>query len=234
MPDDSRHYFHGFSPAAIEYLKDLTVNNNKPWFEEHKEDYKKLLQEPLQGLVMELSEFMLSIDPYFDVTPGKAISRIHRDTRFSKNKSPYRDTMWLTFKRSAKEWSTNPAFFFELSPHSYRYGMGYFSADPETMEGFRERMDTSVEEFKKAIAFYPQQQIFTLEGDKYKRVLDKTKPGELADWYQRKNLYLVCLREIDGRLFSRELAAELIANFQIISGFYQYLLHIKDRRRQAK
>ena len=229
MFNENCKYFKGFSNNTIKFLWDLNQNNNKIWFEENKDSYKKVLLEPMQSLVKNMNDYILSIDPLIDATPstGKCISRIHRDTRFSKDKSPYKDTMWITFKRQSKDWSSNPAFFFEISPNSYRYGMGLFSATPHNMELFRESIDNSPEEFKKAISFYPKQQVFVVEGDKYKRILDKNKPEDILNWYQRKNLYLVRNKSIDDILFSSQLVDELKSNFSLVSDFYHYLYKIQ-------
>lgn len=128
--------FEGFLPETLEFLGNLEANNNKVWFEMHKQEYQEHLLQPLQDLVVDLSGFILTIDPYFETTPAinKTISRIHRDTRFSRDKSPYRSTMWITFKRSRKDWKDAPAYFFEISPDSYRYGMGFYSASKGTVE----------------------------------------------------------------------------------------------------
>lgn len=226
---NEEYMFKGFSTETVSFLKNLNENNNKIWFEKNKENYKKLLLKPMESLVMDMSNYMLNIDSLIDTTPSvsKTISRIYRDTRFSKDKSPYKDTMWITFKRPSMEWTSNPAFFFEISHNSYRYGMGFFSATPNTMEIFRENIDTSPKEFKKAISFYSKQNVFVIEGDKYKRILDKNKPEEILDWYQRKNLYLVCNKEIDEVLFSHQLVDELKSNFNLLSDFYHYLCKIK-------
>jgi uncharacterized protein (TIGR02453 family) len=226
---ETRKNFKGFSKDTIDFLWNINKNNNKTWFEENRTSYKELLLEPMRYLVMDMADYILSIDQSIDVTPsvGKTISKIHRDTRFSKDKSPYRDTMWITFKKPSKDWSSSkPAFFFEISPYSYRYGMGFFSANPHTMELFRENIDNSLNEFKKAISFYNKQHVFALEGEKYKRILDKNKPEDILNWYQRKNLYLVCNKNIDDILFSNKLTDELKSNFSLISDFYNYLYKI--------
>ncbi|MDT8717715.1 DUF2461 domain-containing protein [Clostridium sp. 19966] len=230
MNNEKSKYFKGFSKETIEFLRELKQNNNKAWFEENKDNYKKLLLTPLQYLVMDMSQYILSIDPLMEVTPsaGKTISRIYRDTRFSKDKSPYKDTMWITFKRPSKNWSSSPAFFFEISPNSYRYGMGFFSADPHTMELFRGKIDASLEKFKKAVSFYSKQNTFVLEGDRYKKILDKGKPEDILDWYQRKSLYLVNNKNIDDTLFKEELVTELKTNFALLAEFYHYLYSIKE------
>ena len=152
--------FQGFAPETFEFLRNLKANNNKTWFEAHRQAYQEYLLQPLRDLVVEMGGFMLTIDPYFEVRPAinKTISRIHRDLRFSRDKSPYKSTMWITFKRPWKDWKEAPAYFFELSSDSYRYGMGFYSASKNTMDRLREQIDRKPQEFLEAITFYPKQQ----------------------------------------------------------------------------
>ncbi len=222
--------FAGFSSKTLKFLRGLKANNNKAWFQSHKADYEEYVLQPLRDLVTDLGDFMLDIDPCFEITPviNKTISRIYRDTRFSKDKSPYRSTMWFTFKNQNKDWTTLVCgYFFELSPASYRYGMGFYNAAPAIMSKFREMIDENPKEFARAISFLDKQKTFVLEGDKYKRIIDKTKPEKIQNWYQRKNVYLVCNRKIDDVLFSDKLVDDLINGFGLIAPFYHYLQQIK-------
>jgi uncharacterized protein (TIGR02453 family) len=224
-----QNQFNGFSPMTLNFLRNLSENNNKIWFDLHKQNYQKYLLDPLRNLVADLSEVMLNIDKDFEVKPliNKTISRIYRDTRFTRDKSLYKNTMWITFKRLNKDWKNAPAYFFEISPNSYRYGMGFFNASKSTMDKFREMIDKNPKRFLKAISFYSKQQIFLLEGEKYKKILDENKPGVIQNWYQRKNLYLVCNKKIDNSLFSRDLVNDLILGFELIAPFYHFLFKIK-------
>ena len=224
--------FNGFSPKTLKFLKCLKVNNNKTWFQKHRTDYEEYVLQPLRDLVTDLGDFMLDIDPCFEITPAvnKTISRIYRDTRFSKDKSPFRSTVWITFKNQNKDWTTLVSgYFFELSINSYRYGMGFYNAAPAIMSKFREMIDENPEEFLKAISFFEKQRTFVLEGEKYKRIIDKTKPKQIQDWYQRKNMYLVCNRKIDDRLFSYKLVDDLIYGFGLAAPLYHYLQNITTK-----
>ena len=216
--------FTGFFPRTLDFLKDLKSNNSKIWFDAHNQDYQVYLLDPLRNLVKEVGKFMLTIDPYLVTIPviNKTISRIYRDTRFSKDKSLFKNVMWITFKRLCKDWKDAPAYFFEISPDSYRYGMGFYSASKSTMDRFREMIDEKPEEFLQAISFYSKQRIFVLEGAKYKKI-----PEKIRDWYRRRNLYLVCNRKPDNRLFSRVLADDLISGFELLAPLYHYLRKIK-------
>ena len=223
---DAAQKFTGFSQKTLIFLDGLGANNNKAWFEEHKPDYQKYVLEPLQDLSTDLSGHMATIDPLF-IGGKRAVSRIQRDTRFSHDKSPYKTSMWITFKRPQEDWADAPAYFFEISPGSYRYGMGFYSASPDTMFKFREALDKEPAEFRKAVAFLKKQTCFQVEGENYKRAARAANP-DLIDWYQRKNMYLVCNKNIDNRLFSNVLVSDLLSGFDMIAPFYRYLLRLKS------
>jgi uncharacterized protein (DUF2461 family) len=107
--------------------------------------------------------------------------------------------------------------------------MGFYNAAPAIMSKFREMIDENPKEFAKAISFFAKQKTFVLEGDKYKRIIDKTKSEKIQDWYQRKNMYLVCNRKIDNVLFGSKLVDDLMNGFGLIAPLYHYLQKIPVR-----
>ncbi len=237
MAEEEERKFNGFSPKTLKFLRGLKANNNKAWFQAHKADYEQFVLGPLRDMVTDLGDFMLDIDPRFEITPAvnKTISRIYRDTRFSKDKSPFRSTVWITFKNQNKDWTTHVCgYFFELSMNSYRYGMGFYNAAPAIMSRFREMIDESPKEFLKVISFFTKQRTFVLEGEKYKRIIGKNKPDKIQHWYQRKNMYLVCNRKIDDTLFSSKLVDNLIFGFNMTAPLYHYLLKIRNKKRLTR
>ena len=104
---------------ALDFLFINRINNSREFYQQHKSQYRALVVEPLAELVERLAPAVLSIDDQIDCTPkiGKCISRIHRDTRFSYDKSLYRDTAWIGFMRIKKLYNGLPGFFFEISPY---------------------------------------------------------------------------------------------------------------------
>jgi len=221
--------FHGFSPETLEFLKNLKKHNEKSWFDAHKPAYETHVLGPLRELVLALGDFMLTIDPDFEVTPAvnKTISRIYRDTRFSKDKSPFRSSLWITFKRPGKEWQNAPAYFFEIAPEDYRYGMGFYCAATASMSRLRRMIDDAHPLFLDVFRQYSEQTIFSIEGETFKRILDKSKPAELQAWYQRKNIYFVCNRQIDEALLTPRLVDELIQGFGTLEPLYQFLWDLR-------
>ena len=145
--------FPGFSPQALVFFEELSANNNKAWFEAHRADYETLLLEPLKELVAELAAPLLAIDPALQVLPpSRCIARIHRDIRFSRDKSPYKTHLWLSFKRPSPDWKEHPCFFFEIAADRYRYGMGFYSAPKATMDALRRTIETAPEKFRRLVA----------------------------------------------------------------------------------
>ncbi len=221
--------FSGFSVDTINYLEALKENNNKLWFEENRDRYSEYLVTPMKELANELGPVMLSIDSLFEIKPAKCISRINRDIRFSKDKSPYRSNMWLAFKRVYQDWKAEPVYFFELFPDYYRFGMGFYSIPVETLCKLRAMIDEGNKDFKRIYSLYNKQSTFLLEGEKYKRIINPSLPPEMNEWYQRKEIYLTCNRNIDDRLFSPGLINDIAEGFKALEPMYYFFLSLRER-----
>ncbi|MNN59158.1 hypothetical protein D3C81_1742550 [compost metagenome] len=141
--------------------------------------------------------------------------------------------MWLTFKRPKVEWRDAPAFFFEISPEGYRYGMGYYSATRESMDLFREMIVEDTPKFMEAISFYDNQDIYLIEGDMYKNPLNPLISSELCQWYDRKNINLVHNESNVDKLFSQNIADELLTGFTLLEPIYHYLCKVEERKQSA-
>jgi uncharacterized protein (TIGR02453 family) len=229
--------FAGFSRKAFGLLRDIRAHNSKAWFEAHRSQYEQELLQPLRDLVTDLADFMLGIDLSFEVTPavGKTLSRIHRDARFSKDKSLYRDCMWVIFKRAGKDWANwSAGYFLEVNPTWYRYGLGFYDAAPDVMAEFRRRIDDDPKAFLRAVEWFPSQKVFVLEGETYKRSKGADKPEAIRTWYDHKSFYLSCNRKIDKAILSPQLVDDLMHGFGMAAPLYHYLLdtlmEVKKRR----
>ena len=149
--------------------------------------------------------------------------------RFSKDKSPYRSNMWISFKRLYKDWKMEPTYYFEISPDYYRYGMGFYDMPRDTMDKIRKMIVKGDEDFTDMYSTYASQNIFTLEGQMYKRSLNNEIPEEFKSWYQRKEIYFVCNKSNDSLLFSSELIVKLVEDFKTIAPLYDFFIKLKDR-----
>lgn len=230
MDTNDASVFSGFTSETFKFLLGLEFNNSKPWFEENKPDYLKYVVEPFKLLVKDLSGYMLEIDPGFETRPeiSKTISRIYRDVRFSKDKTPYKSSVWITFRRVGRDWTFDPCFFFEITPHLYRYGMGFYTASKQTMDRLRELIDDNDPQFITADKVYRKQDIFIMEGDRYKKLYNGEKPEDILEWYQRKNIYFMCTRKPEDKLFTNQIADDLKRDFELVLPLYKFLWKIKS------
>lgn len=219
--------FIGLKPDALNFLQLLSQNNNKEWFSANRETWDQGLVAPLRQLVETLAPDMLLIDDLLEVRPavGKTLSRIHRDTRFSHDKSPYRSNVWIAFKRPRKSLSDSPTFFFEIMPDGWRYGMGYYSASRTTMTRFRDHIADNPRSFLATVADIRTG--FSLEGESYKRPLIKGQTPELADWYNKKTFALIDERRDMAALYSAELVDTLREAFRRLAPLYQLLVKLQ-------
>ncbi|MEA2077041.1 MAG: DUF2461 domain-containing protein [Candidatus Marinimicrobia bacterium] len=222
--------FNGFLPDAQQFLRDLGENNNKDWFEQRRHDYETLILIPLRKLVMDLSITMQEIDPELELRPvvNKTISRIYRDTRFSKDKSTFRTNMWINFKQSSTGWHDMPSWWIELKPDGYTYGMGFYQASATTMQAFRDRIESNQSLFRQVIDFYPGRPRFRLEGEMYKRKFNYFLPEDIQKWYQRKNMYLICKRPNDDILYSHKLVDHIAERFRELEPLYHYWMEVSS------
>ena len=213
-----------FKQDTLDFLKDIKKNNCKDWFTKNKDRYNDSLLSPLKELVVQLSETMLKIDPELETEPrvDRTISRIYRDTRFSKDKSLYRNNAWVSFKRKGRDKLDYPVFFFELSPHGFRYGMGFYSATVQSMNAIREKIDRDEKKFIQIIDQLQSKCIFSPEGDLYKRNRYQGTEDKVKDWYNRKNLYLMHHSENINEIFSNRFVYRLKEDYESLSAIYHF------------
>ena len=213
-----------FEQDMLDFLRDVKENNSKEWFLENKMRYESSLMVPLKELVMQLTETMLRIDPEFETEPrvDRTISRIYRDTRFSKDKSLYKNRVWITFKKKGKDKVDYPVFFFEVSPSGFFYGMGFYGASLKSMNAIREKIDADEKKFIQIIDEINNENIFSLEGDLYKRNRYQGAEEKVANWYNRKNVYLICHSENINEIFSDQFVCRLKEGYETLAPIYHF------------
>ncbi len=221
--------FKGFTKEALRFLFENKMNDSKEWYEAHKKEYKKLVYEPFTELVKELAPTMTQIDASIITTPSKLISRVRRDTRFTRDKSLYRDNVWIVFLRDKSQMSTSPCFWFELSQSGSSYGVGYYGAQTASMAVMREMIVERHPAFMTALKAYESQDEFTIGGEAYKRSKFPEQPENLRQWLDRKNIYFQSVQNDFELAFSKELPEVLKNDFIKLKPIYDFLLLVESR-----
>ena len=220
--------FTGFTSKTFEFFAGLKENNYKPWFEEHKPVYEKEVQQPLKALVLAMAPAMYSIDPQMDFRPNKIISRIYRDIRFSKDKSPYKTNMWITFQRMVSNWECYPGFYMEISADSYQYGMGLWMGKKNIMDEYRAKIEYEPEQFRKMTEDLITKHKFVIGGDEYKRPINISLPDYFQTWIQRKSIYLYKICPLGKELFDEGFVRHLSGELALLQPLYNFLVEVCD------
>lgn len=177
-----------FTEETIEFLIINRLNDSKAWFEEHREDYLRLVRRPLEAVCLALAPVIAETDPMLVTKPSRCISRIYRDTRFARDKSIFRDRMWIAFDRDHKEFPEAPGFYFSISPDGWGYGCGFYEAPPRVMEALRALILSGDPDASRAMDAYDAQDVFAIEGPLYKRSRFPEADARLRAWLDRRDL----------------------------------------------
>ena len=160
--------FEGFSPRTIDFMWNIRMNNEKVWFDAHKDEYINDFYNPMKALGQEVFDRL--VEDYPDYGLKLKVSRIYRDARRVRDGKPYRDLLWFSIEKpiEGEQWTASPVFWFELTPSIWSFGFGYF-AKAANMAKFRARIDKNPKQFEKLIALLDKQTDIILEGEEYAR-----------------------------------------------------------------
>lgn len=219
--------FNGFTGEALKFLFENRMNNNKEWYDSHKGEYKEHVYNPFVQLITELAPTMTEIDGQLMTIPSKLISRVRRDTRFTKDKTLYRDNVWLVFLRDKTLMSTAPCYWFELSQKGSSYGIGYYGAQTGSMNNMRDMIINNHQAFIKALKCYESQSNFIIGGEMYKRSKYPAQPEKLKTWLDRRNIYFECVQKDFKLAFSKELTEVLTTGFKELKPIYDFLCMVE-------
>lgn len=152
--------FGGFSRGAIQFLADLAANNERAWFQPRKADYERLLKEPMEALCVALAERFAERDIPLQADPKRSPFRIYRDTRFSRDKSPYKTHVaasfpWLGLPAAAGEHVDAGAHgnggYFNFQPGEMYIGGGVWMPHRPWLESFRRTVHDDPERVQAAL-----------------------------------------------------------------------------------
>lgn len=155
--------FGGFSPKALGFLRGLADNNRREWFEAHRAEYEGDLKGPLRDFVEEIDVRLATKVPEISGDPRRSVFRIHRDIRFSKDKSPYKTHAgtWFFHRRSSKNVSSSSpdggaaGFYFHLEPRGCLVAGGMWMPPREQLNRIRDRIVDDQRGFERTMAGAP-------------------------------------------------------------------------------
>ncbi len=228
--------FSGFPPEATQFLSELAENNNKAWFTDHKKQYETYILEPSKAFIVTLGERLQAIAPniqYDTRTNGSgSLMRIYRDTRFSKDKTPYKTNISAMLWEGAGKKTLCPAFGFRLQASGLGVMAGMFGFDKGWLERYRTAVsDPKLGEELQTIINNLDNSTYELIGQHYKRVprgFDTDHPR--AELLKYNALYAHPRKEFDAQLItSPQLVDACLTHFEAIAPIQQWLVKISQQ-----
>lgn len=162
--------FTGFPPEMLKFLRQLAKNNNREWFQAHKDDYESCVRQPLYELVAALGEELDGYSPGFQTDPKKAIYRIYRDIRFTEDKRPYKTHLAASFFPKAMEKHAGAGYYFHIAPSEIFLGGGAYRPGPKELLAIRKRLSKETTAYRKLVAGPAFRRLFgDVQGSRLKR-----------------------------------------------------------------
>ena len=141
-----------FSPAAVKFLRQLKRNNDRTWFDARKAVYEEELKAPMLALVGEVNHALADFAPDYVRPPQKAMMRIYRDIRFSKDKRPYKTNLGAWWARHGLEKTSGGGFYLHVSDTEVVIAAGVYMPEREQLLAIRRYLAEHFEEFTKLMA----------------------------------------------------------------------------------
>ena len=222
--------FTGFTDDTVDFFMDLKFHNNTSFFHEQHNRYVETVQAPFYAMIDALGPDMLSVDPLMEIRPHKCLSRIHRDTRFTRDKSPYRDHLWFLFRRAAEPREKSLFYYFEFGPDRLSWGMGIWGENRELMDIFRRKMVSNPDGILSLIRDMdlPSRKLF-LGGTFFKRLdIPPQIPDLLKPWYTGREIYVSRFDPPRPWAFSERILKEVRRDFKTLAPLYRLLRGCAD------
>jgi uncharacterized protein (TIGR02453 family) len=125
-----------FTQQTFTFLKALAENNNREWFEAHQQDYENFVRTPALDFISDMSDTMPAISKHFLAVPkkvGGSLMRVYRDTRFSKDKTPYKTNIGIQFRHEVGKDVHAPGYYLHIAPDECFVGIGLWHPDADVL-----------------------------------------------------------------------------------------------------
>ncbi len=215
-----------FHPSLLQFLDELASHNNRDWFQKNKSRYESDLLDPALTFIETMQKPLAGISPHFQAVPkrvGGSLMRIYRDTRFAKDKSPYKTNVGIHFRHEKGKDVHAPGFYIHIEPDQFFVGCGIWHPDSSTVTRIRKSIDKDPAGWKKASQGKAFTRDFHLAGDSLKRPpKGYTADHAWIDDLKRKDFIAVAEPEMD-MLFEPRLAQNLTAKMKLCKPLVSFL-----------
>jgi uncharacterized protein (TIGR02453 family) len=217
--------FGGFASKGVDFLRGLARNNHRDWFQRRKEVFETALKEPMIALVEAINSHLLRFAPKYITDPKKAIYRIYRDTRFSKDKTPYKTHLAASFWRAGMEKHISAGFYFSVSPKQIEVAGGVYMPGPEQLRILRDCLATNHQQFRDILN---HSKLKKLMGELWSEPMARMPKGfapdhPAADLIRLKHWVLYDTRLDPSLVTTPRLLKEVVNRFELMTPMLEFL-----------
>ncbi len=191
-----------FTPKLFSFLRELDANNDREWFKAHQDEYERHIREPALDFINDFAKPLARISSHYVAdsrTVGGSLFRIQRDTRFSQDKTPYKQNTGMQFRHERARDVHSPGFYLHLQPGESYMGVGIWRPDTATAYAIRAAIDAEPAAWKRATRTKRFTEVFTLGGDSLARPPKGYAPDHplIADLKRKDFIASVRLKQSD-------------------------------------
>lgn len=210
----------GVESATVRFLKDLSKNNNREWFQAHKPQYEAALENIRQvrdDVVKSLSKK--------DMIEDGRVFRIYRDVRFSKDKAPYKNNFGIHFTRAGKE--RRGGYYLQIEPGNSFAGGGFWAPEPVDLKRMRDEFAYDDKTIRKIISNKTFIRYFgALQGDELKTAPSGYERDHPAIDLIRKKQFIISRRFSDKEVTDKNFIKEVTLSFEAMRPFFDYMSEV--------
>lgn len=217
--------FRGFSPEAFRFLRSLKRNNNREWFQPRKDEYEQLLRLPMMALICEIGEEARKFAPEIRFDPKNAVLRIYRDTRFSKDKTPYKTNVAasMPFGTYGKDMAS-PGLYLHLEPGEIYLGGGLWMPNSAQLRKLRESINNDPDTFLEIIEDRNFKKHFgELAGERLKTVPRGVLPNNPMIDYLRLKQFFVSKTLEENAAFKKDFPKKIAKEFALMMPLLRWI-----------
>ncbi len=215
-----------FSKATLTWLEKLEKNNDRDWFTAHKKEFEKATIQPMLAFIRELEAPLKGISGHYTAVAKKAggsLMRIYRDTRFSKDKSPYNPYLRARFLHEESP-KSGPGFYIHIGTDKVALGSGVWHPDKEPLAAIREAIDKKQGAWRKVIEAKAFEKTYgALEGESLKRPpRGYAKDHPLIEDIKRKDFAAFCELPKEA-IVEKDFLQRVVAAYKDGAGLVRFL-----------
>lgn len=214
---------------TLQFLEELSHNNTKSWFEQHRNRYTQAQFEIKSFIEIWLNEFGKIDESIAHLDPKKCIFRIHRDVRFSANKNPYKTNLGAYLYKGDKQ-ANYAGYYLHIEPGNCFFAAGNYMPMPEQLAKIRQEIDYNLHDFQKILQQKQFKEIFgnISSENKLKRAPKGYDEDNKAIEFLKLKSFMVSTKLSDEKICAKSIQTSIIQLSKTVKPFVDFLNNALD------